>query len=105
MAKTAASVLISDLAKRLDLDPGSVGDGSAVRADILRQLTISQNEICQAHSRKFLADDTSASLANNASSVAFPTGFDASKAMTVGRSDSDGEIEFVPIDEWYRTRI
>lgn len=101
MAKTAAATLITDLAKRLDLDSAD----ATVRADILRQLNISQHDIVQAHSLKFLIDDGTVTLTSGNASVAVPSGIDTGKAMTLGRADGNGEIEYCPFDQWYRTRI
>lgn len=98
MAKTTAATLITDLAKRLDQD----STDSTVRADALRQLNISQKMICQDHSLRFLNGSGTVSVI--ASSVTVPATIDDSKMMTLGKPSSDGEIEYVPPDEWFRTR-
>jgi hypothetical protein len=100
MAKTTGATLITDLAKRLDLD----STDATTRTDMLRQLNISQHEIVQAHSLKFLADDGTLTLTSTASSVAVPTGIDTGKAMTLGRADGKGSLKYIPLDEWYQKR-
>jgi hypothetical protein len=101
MAKTPASTLITLLAKRMDLD----STDATVRADMLQQLNISQQDICGDHSLSFLLTNSTVTLTSGGSSVAVPSGLDISKAFTLGRVAGDGEIEFVPADEWYRKRI
>lgn len=101
MAKTSAQTLISDLAKRLDLDPTD----SAVRADMLRQLNISHHAALQDHSLRFIEDYGSVALPSAASAVAVPTTLDDGKAMRLGRPAGDGELRYVPPDEWFRTRV
>ena len=103
MAKTPASTLITDLAKRMGLNPGATGDGSIERADMLRQLNVSQKEICGEHSLRFLI--ASGTLSVVGSSVAVPATIDDSKTITLGRVSGDGEIPYVPIDEWYREGV
>ena len=100
MAKTNAQTLIADLAKRLDLDPAN----TTVKADMLRQLNISQGDLTQMHSLKFLADDGTLTLLSAGSSVAVPAGIDTGKAMTLGRADGKGSLKYVPLDEWYQKR-
>jgi hypothetical protein len=99
MAKTPTATLITDLAKRLDLD----STDATVRVDVLRRLNVSQREICQDFSLRFLA--TQSTLAVVASSVAVPATIDPSKAMSLGRAGGDGEIEYVSPDEWYRIGV
>lgn len=99
MAKTAGSALITKLAKRLDLDSAD----ATVRLDMLAQLNESQRAICQDHSLRFLI--TSATVSVTSSAAAVPSTIDDSKAITLGRPSGDGEIEYVPTDEWYRTRV
>lgn len=99
MAKSTGAALITDLATRMDLD----STNATVRVDMLRQLNISLKEICQDHSLRFLVTQGTLSVAS--SSVAVPSTIDDSKALTLGRPDGTGEIEYVPTDEWYRTRI
>lgn len=103
MAKTPVSTLITDLAKRLDLNPGAVGDGSAERVDLLRQLNVSQMSILQDYSLRFLETDGTLALANSASTVAVPTTIDDGKTMTLGKSTGDGELTYVEPDAWYKT--
>lgn len=101
MAKTGAATLISDLAKRLDLDPAD----ATVQADMLRQLNISQQAVLQDHSLRFLNTNGTVTLNSAASSAALPTTLDDGKSFTLGRADGTGEIEYVPPDEWFRTNI
>lgn len=99
MAKTTGANLITALAKRLDLDSAD----ATVRADMLAQLNISLREICQDHSLRFLI--TSANLTVTSSAAAVPATIDDSKTITLGKPAGDGEIEYVPTDEWFRTRV
>jgi len=101
MAKTPASTLISDLAKRIDLDPAD----PTVQADMLRQLNISQMSLLQDHSLRFMQDYSTVTLLSAASTAAVPTTIDDGKTLTLGRVSGDGEIEYVPIDEWFTTNI
>lgn len=101
MAKTAAATLIADLAKRLDLD----STDSSVRADMLRQLNISQQAVLQDHSLRFMTTSDTLSLATANSSAAVPTTLDDGKTMTLGRAGGDGALTYVPPDEWFTTRI
>lgn len=94
-----ASQLITDLANRMGLNPGVVGDGSRERVDLLRQLNISQKEICQEHSLRFLISFGTLNIVN--SSVAVPSTIDDSKTMTLGRPSGDGEITYVEVDRWF----
>src|SRR5437773_1425982 len=96
---TSAQQLIADLAKRMGLDPND----TTTRVDMLRQLNISQKEICQEHSLRFLV--VNSTLAVVASSVAVPATVDDSKTMTLGRVSGDGEITYVEIDRWYQVEI
>lgn len=105
MAKTPASTLVTDLCKRLDLNPGAVGDGSADRTDMLRQLNISQQQLTQEESLSFMLADDTLTLNSAASSAAVPSTIDVGKGVTLGRASGDGEIEWVPPDEWYRTHL
>ena len=100
MAKTSAQTLIADLAKKLHLDPN---DATNVRPDMLRQLNISQKMICQDHSLRFLITISTFSVVS--SSAAVPATIDESKSMTLGKPSGDGEIEYVAIDDWFRTRV
>ncbi len=102
MAKTAAQTLITDLIRKMGLDSA---DATNARPDALRQLNISQKMICQDHSLSFLATSATVSLLSGNSTVAVPTTIDVGKAMTLGKVAGDGEIEYVPVDEWFRTRI
>lgn len=99
MAKTPASTLITDLAHRMGHD---AADATA-RLDMLRQLNISQKEICQEHSLRFLM--SSSTLAVVASACAVPSTIDDSKTMTLGRVSGDGEIRYVELDAWFTTGI
>jgi hypothetical protein len=101
MAKTSADKLITDLAKRLDLDPT---DATNVRPDMLRQLNVSHQNVLQDHSLSFLSTSGTLSLLNSGggNSVAVPTTIDRGKAITLGRAAGDGEIEYVPQSEWFR---
>lgn len=101
MAKTPASTLITDLAKRVDRDST---DTLVVRPAILRQLNISQQSVLQDQSLRFMLDNGTVSLLNNASSAAVPTTIDDSKAMALGRSGGDGKLQYVPPDEWFITQ-
>lgn len=103
MAKTPAQTLITELAKRLDLDSAD----STVRADMLRQLNISQQNVLQDHSLSFLAAQGSLSLltTGGGNSVAVPVSIDRGKAITLGRAAGDGEIEYTPQSEWFRTNL
>lgn len=101
MAKTSAQTLIADLAKRMDLD----STDSTVRGDMLRQLNISHQSVLQDHSLRFLQVSATVSVSSAASSAAVPTTIDDGKALILGRAAADGEIEYVPPDEWYRTRL
>lgn len=101
MAKTSAQTLITDLAARLDLATAD----ATVRADMLRQLNISQGAVLQDHSWRFLNAEGALSLPSAASSVAVPTTIDDGKDMTLGRPTGDGEIQYVPPDRWYQTRL
>src|SRR5687767_163974 len=105
MAKTPASTLISDLCKRVDMNPGATGDGSAERLDALRMLNASQSTVLQDHSLRFLVDEGTLTLLSAGSSVAVPTTIDDGKLITLGRAAGDGEIVYVPPDEWFRTNI
>jgi hypothetical protein len=105
MAKTPASTLISDLCKRVDMNPGTTGDGSAERLDALRMLNSAQSALLQDHSLRFLVDEGTLTLNSAASSAAVPTTIDDGKLITLGRATGDGEIEYVPPDEWYRTHL
>lgn len=105
MAKSPASTLVTDLCKRLDNNPGAVGDGSAERLDALRQLNISQTTLVQDHSLRFLNTNGTITLNSAASSAAMPTTLDDGKSFTLGRAASDGEIDYVPPDEWFRTNL
>lgn len=102
MAKTPASTLITDLAKRLDLDPT---DNVGVRPDMLRQLNVSQAGAVQDHSLRFLNTLIVIALLNNASSAAVPTTIDDGKALALGRASGDGRLEYVPPDEWFTTHL
>lgn len=101
MAKTPASTLIADLAKRLDLDSSD----ATVRADMLRQLNISKTAILQDYSLRFLEDFSTVTLSSAASSAAVPTTIDDGKTLVLGRVAGDGEIEYEPIDGWFRTHL
>ncbi len=101
MAKTAAATLITDLAKRLDQDSAD----ATVQADMLRQLNISQQAICQDHSLRFLNTNGTVTLNSAVSSAAVPTTLDDGKSFTLGRAAGDGEIEYVPPDEWFRVHL
>jgi len=104
MAKTSADKLITDLAKRLDLDDT---DTVKVRPDMLRQLNVSQQNELQDHSLSFLAAQGTLSLltSGGGNSVAVPTTIDRGKAITLGRASGDGELEYVPQSDWFRTNI
>lgn len=104
MAKTSVQTLITDLAKRLDLDST---DNVGVRPDMLRQLNVSQQNILQDHSLSFLAAQGNLSLltSGGGNTVAVPTTIDRGKAITLGRAAADGELEFVPLSEWFRTNV
>lgn len=99
MAKKAASQLITDILFRMGLYTAGIPE----RADTLAQLNVSSREIMQAHSLRFL--ESSGTLAVVGSSVAIPATIDASKAMTLGRVSGDGEIVYVPTDDWYKRAI
>jgi hypothetical protein len=101
MAKTGADTLITRLANRLRLDSAD----TTVRADILAQLNISQQDICQDHSLRFLVSQGTLSVVSSA--VAVPSTIDDGKAIALGRPTTagDGEVEYVPADEWYRVRV
>lgn len=101
MAKTGALTLITDLAARLSLATAD----ATVRADMLRQLNISQGAVLQDHSWRFLNADGTLTLASAASSCAVPTTIDDGKDMTLGRPAGDGEIQYVPPDRWYQTHL
>lgn len=101
MNKTPASTLITDLAKRIDQDSTDAG----VQADMLRQLNISHQAVLQDHSLRFLNTNGTITLASGASSAALPTTLDDGKVFSLGRVAGDGEIEYVPPDEWFRTRL
>ena len=101
MAKTAAQTLITNLADRLDLD----STDATVRADMLRQINISQSALVQDHSLRFLNTSGTITLNSAATSAAVPTTLDDGKSFTLGRATSDGEIEYVPPDEWFRTHL
>lgn len=103
MAKTGAATLITDLAKRLDLDSAD----STVRADMLRQLNVSQQNVLQDHSLSFLAAQGTLSLltTGGGNTVAVPTTIDRGKAITLGRAAGDGELEYIPLSDWFRTDI
>lgn len=105
MAKTPASTLISDLCKRVDMNPGTTGDGSAERLDALRMLNASQSTVLQDHSLRFLVDEGTLTLLSAGSSVAVPTTIDDGKLISLGRPGGDGEIVYVPPDEWFRTNL
>lgn len=102
MAKTSAQLLITNLAQRLDLDST---DAVGVRPDMLRQLNVSQQNILQDHSLSFLITSASLSLLNSGggNTVAVPATLDVGKAITLGRASGDGEIQFVPLSDWFRT--
>lgn len=102
MAKTPASTLILDLAKRLDLDST---DATNVQPDMLRQLNISQQNVLQDHSLSFMSTNGTLSLSSAASSAAVPSTIDRGKAIALGRASGDGEIEYIPQSEWFRTNI
>ena len=101
MAKTPASTLITNLAQRLDLD----STDATTRADMLRQLNISQQNVLQDHSLSFMSTSGTLSLptSGGGNSVAVPTTIDRGKALTLGRAVGDGEIEYVAQADWYRT--
>lgn len=101
MAKTPAQTLINHLAKRLDLD----STDSTVRADLLRQLNVSQAAVLQDHSLRFMEDYSTVTLNSAASSAAVPTTIDDGKTLVLGRVAGDGEIEYEPIDGWFRTHL
>lgn len=101
MAKTGAQLLITNLAQRLDLD----STDATVRVDMLRQINISQQNILQDHSLSFMTDNGSRTLASAASSAAVPTTIDVGKAITLGRAAGDGELQFVPLSEWWRANV
>jgi hypothetical protein len=98
MAKTPAATLISDLAKRLDLDST---DSTNVRPDLLRQLNISQTTILQDRSLRFLVTGGLLVLHTATAAVVVPTTLDDGKAMSLGRPDGNGRLEYVPPDEWH----
>jgi len=101
VAKTPASTLITNLAQRLDLD----STDATTRADMLRQLNISQQNVLQDHSLSFMSTSGTLSLptSGGGNSVAVPTTIDRGKALTLGRAVGDGEIEYVAQADWYRT--
>lgn len=101
MAVTSAQTLITDLARRMGYDSAS----STVRVDMLRRLNNQYQEICRDHSLSFLATYGTMSLISGTTELAVPAGIDTGKAMTLGRADGKGEIEYVAIDDWFRTRI
>ncbi len=98
---TSAQTLITDLANRMGLD----STNATVRADMLRQLNISQKEICQEHSLRFLISSGNLSVVSSA--VAVPATIDDSKTMTLGRPTGagDGEIEYVEIERWFKIGV
>lgn len=101
MAKTAGSALITELARRLNFETAN----ATVRADMLLRLNASQHDIVQGRSLRFLVAQGTVTLNSAASTAAVPTTIDDGKALTLGRASSDGEIEYVPLDEWYRTNL
>jgi hypothetical protein len=101
MAKTSADILITDILHRMGRDTTGVKE----RADVLHQLNISQHEICDEQSLRFLMTPPTATLAVVASTCAVPATIDPSKTMTLGRPSGDGEITYVELDAWYTTAI
>lgn len=99
MAKKPASQLITDILFRMGLYTAGVPE----RADTLAQLNVSSREIMQAHSLRFL--ETQGNLNVVASTVAIPSTVDASKMIVLGRVSGDGEITYVPTDEWFRRGV
>ncbi len=99
MAKTSAPQLITDLLHRM----GQNENGTQERIDALHQLNISQQDMCQEHSLRFLV--ANATLSVIASSCAVPVTIDDSKTMTLGRVSGDGEIVYVEVDSWFTTGI
>lgn len=101
MPKTSAQTLISNLAKRVDRN----GDDPPTRVLILRQLNESQQSILQDRSLRFMEDNGTITLLSAASSAAVPTTLDDGKTMALGRAAGDGELIYVPPDEWYTTHL
>lgn len=101
MAITTTDVLITDLARRLGHDSAN----GTVRADMLRRLNTSLQEIVQDHSFLFLAASGTVTLTSGTSEAAVPTTIDAGKALTLGRADGKGEMTYVPPDNWFGHRI
>lgn len=99
MAKTSADILITDILHRMGRDTTGVKE----RADTLHQLNISQHEICDEQSLRFLM--TSATINVVASTAAIPAAIDPSKLITLGRVSGDGEIIYVELDAWFTTAI
>lgn len=95
MAKTAAQTLITNIAKNMADD----STDATTRADILKQLNISQHEILEEVSLRFMLTVTTLSVVS--SSCAVPATIDASKTMTLSRVGGDGEIVYVETDRWY----
>lgn len=100
MAKTSADVLITDILHRMGRDTTGVKE----RADCLHQLNISQHEICDEMSLRFLMTPPSTLNVIN-SQAAVPAAIDPSKLITFGRVSGDGEVVYVELDAWYRTAI
>lgn len=99
MAKTAAATLITDILHRMGRDT----TGTKERADCVHQLNISQHEICDEQSLRFLI--SSGTLNVVGSSCAVPATIDTSKTMTLSRVSGDGEIVYVELDAWWTTAI
>jgi hypothetical protein len=95
MAKTSVQQLITDILKRMSRDPA----GTLERADVLRRINISNQEILTQESLRFMM--TAGTLAVVSSTCAVPSTVDPSKTMTLQRVSGDGEIVYVEIDRWY----
>lgn len=99
MPKTSADILITDILHRMGRDT----TGTKERADCLHQLNISQHEICDEQSLRFLMSPGTLNVV--ASSCAVPATIDPSKTMSLGRVSGDGEIPYVELDAWFTTAI
>lgn len=95
MAKTGAAQLITDILFRM----GRYTAGVPERADVLRQLNISNREVLTKHSLRFMLANSTLSVVS--STVAIPATIDPSKTMTLSRPSLDGEIVYVEVDGWY----
>lgn len=102
MAKTTVDVLITELCKRMAWDFTAA---STPRADVLQELNNAEKYILQRYSLNFLTTNQSVNLLTAGFTAALPSSpsIDVGKDLTIQRPSQDGELTYVPVDEWFES--